>query len=268
MISYKKFVGYEGYLYKDGFKTSQNHNLLEENILKHVWSPCVWRDGIRLKENFLNSDFCALDFDQPHEETLSSMIRNLCDYKIIFATTKSHQKEKNGITCDRYRMIIPWSKRITSLIEYEYNMRLAYQRWEWADPQCLDAARYFFPCKQIAYSNRGGEHNQGVEAVPPGYMVSHEALKESVRSGVNGEIPSWALMFINDGHLGQSGSRHTMIFAVAFELFKQGYEEKTVRSLIRRAPIVWTDVNDVSVIKSAKSKVSKAQGITFQPKEW
>ena len=153
MISYHKFVGYEGSAYRDGFSVLKNGKLLEEVILKYVWSPIVWKYGIRKSENFLYADFLVLDIDEP-TEPLEQTVKRFCDHKIIIATTKSHQKEKNGIICDRFRMIIPFDQRITDVVQYKYNMEFILEQCEFADKACKDAARLFFPCQKIVYVNK------------------------------------------------------------------------------------------------------------------
>lgn len=145
LISYKKFSGYAGSIYHDNFSVLKNMSLLGEFITTKVWSPCVWRDGKRKKENFISAHFLVLDFDDVGDETMDELNHSLQDHKRIIATTKSHQIEKKGVVCDRFRLILPFDRPITNLYEYEYNMELAIKKWWWADKNAVDAARFFFP---------------------------------------------------------------------------------------------------------------------------
>lgn len=63
-------------------------------------------DGYRKKEYAIpGQNIIAWDIDEGL--TVVAMQELLVNYKYILYTTKSHQKEKNGIICDRFRVILP-----------------------------------------------------------------------------------------------------------------------------------------------------------------
>ena len=95
---------------------------LGQIVVDKVWSNCSWREGRRTGESFLCSDFMALDFDDP-TTTLAQAVNEWCDTRHVIGTTKSHRKEKNGIVCDRFRIIAPWSESIFSLQAYKQNQK-------------------------------------------------------------------------------------------------------------------------------------------------
>jgi hypothetical protein len=145
--------------YAKGWKSLDTLSMMEiqKAIITNVWSPIIFKDGYRNKSNFLKSDFLALDIDDglplSHAEDVFEK------YTYIIGLTKSHQKEKmSGKSmkpkCDRFRIVIPWHRRIENLDEYEYNMDLITQKIP-ADRQAKDGARFFFPCKEIYYINYG-----------------------------------------------------------------------------------------------------------------
>ena len=63
-------------------------------------------EGHRRKESFIQGqNIIAFDIDEGL--ALTDAMRLLENYVWIIYTTKSHQKEKNGIICDRFRIVLP-----------------------------------------------------------------------------------------------------------------------------------------------------------------
>ena len=126
---------------------------LEKCICRTIWSPIKYREGIRLESHFLGAMVCALDFDGP-DTPLSWARETFKDYDVIIGTTKSHQKQKNGIVCDRYRVLMWFKEPIYDAATYKHNMGLLINK-HGADKACKDAARFFFPCVDIVESHGG-----------------------------------------------------------------------------------------------------------------
>ena len=64
-------------------------------ITTDIWSPIVWREGLRLKSHFESCSYIALDFDDGNT-TLAEMADfcRMADVSCIIATTKSHGIER------------------------------------------------------------------------------------------------------------------------------------------------------------------------------
>ena len=72
------------------------------------YSPYRFRDGYRSKDNVIRNGFQnLLVFDIDDGKTMSECMELLIDYTFMIATTKSHQKDKKGKVCDRFRILIP-----------------------------------------------------------------------------------------------------------------------------------------------------------------
>jgi len=71
------------------------------------FSPYKFRNGVKNKHNCIREkqDVIILDIDDGLP--ISEFQKMFKKYKYILGTTKSHQTEKKGIVCDRYRVIIP-----------------------------------------------------------------------------------------------------------------------------------------------------------------
>lgn len=252
MISYKKFSGLEASQYRSNFNVLQNMDMICETILTCAWSPIVWKNNYAKTENFLCSYFLALDFDTPMEFSLEELNHSLQDHKRIIATTKSHQKVKNGVVCDRFRLVIPWDKPIYSYAAYRHNYELVLKKYPDADKKCLDGARFFFPCNKILYLDRDAIYCWETSEPSQSHTINFN-FNSHLNQSPDGKIPPWCLNFINNGAV-YNGSRNVKVYAVARELFRQGFSESSVRKLLMRSPIDWQGVGLESIIKSAKGK--------------
>lgn len=156
--------------YKD-FKTADisDFTRISSCMSKFVWSPCIWKDGIRHQSNFIRADYCVLDFDDG-EMSLSQAINTFCDMKCIIGTTKSHQKEKHGIVCDRFRVLLEWEEPITDLRIYRFNMHNFMKNYP-CDKKCKDGGRFFYPCNDIVFYSKEGYVEAVNKRVPDRFEV-------------------------------------------------------------------------------------------------
>lgn len=123
-------------------------------ILTRCWSPIIWHDGLRRKDKFKSSQLIALDFDNG-KMTLGEAIHWAKSGGLahIIATTKSHQKEKSGLVCDRFRMILR-SELCTSVDDFEYTMKVYSENLP-CDPACKDGGRFYYPSVEIISVSEG-----------------------------------------------------------------------------------------------------------------
>ena len=90
----------------------KNINVRFENIHRMVksdrrqYSPFTFKGGLKKSENWSNEkqNILVLDIDDGLSIEESRNIFN--GFQYLICTTKSHQKEKRGIICDRYRIIL------------------------------------------------------------------------------------------------------------------------------------------------------------------
>lgn len=119
--------------------------ILEVTCIKN-YSAIRFANNIRNSANFLSADLCILDFDGNLSLETAKIL--FADYQAIIVTTKSHQKSsKNGVGIekrDRFRVLIPLDKRITSINEFERVMKNVTRDFN-SDDACVDGARFFYP---------------------------------------------------------------------------------------------------------------------------
>ena len=105
-----------------------------------AYSPFEYYDGYRKSSNVIGEpEVIILDFDDGL--TLEESHQKFKPFLNAIATTRSHQKLKNGVVCDRFRVIMPtypipkdkYKKVMGNILRY-YS----------SDEQCKDCARLFF----------------------------------------------------------------------------------------------------------------------------
>lgn len=127
-------------------------------ISRFAWSPSIFKGGYRAKRNFTTANLMALDFDNG-EMSLKEAINNVfCDMSCVIGTTKSHQVQKDDSPpCDRFRVVLRLEKALDDYEDYEHTIYNFARPYLGAiDTACLEAARYFKPCKEILFVSDDG----------------------------------------------------------------------------------------------------------------
>lgn len=190
---------------------------------KFVWSPCIWEHGYRLQKNFLGATLCVLDFDDG-EMTLQEAIDSFCDMQCIIGTTKSHQISKNGVICDRFRVVFKWECAVTDLRLYRYAMHQIMRSYP-CDKSCKDGARFFYPCSNIVFLNDDPE--AFLQEVPPRIPDTFEIYPDVAADYVDaGIIPSFFKRKFQRNY--RKNNRHTAIYGYAKDLAKAGFPAERI----------------------------------------
>ena len=111
------------------------------------YSPFQYRENYRKEDNSVltNANCIFLDFDDGLSiDKAKGVFSHLC---YVLATTKSHQKEKNGKVCDRFRIVIPCETNITLCKEDYKELMNDIITTYGADRACKDIARFYYGFK-------------------------------------------------------------------------------------------------------------------------
>jgi len=231
-----------GSLWGRGFRVARFDTMTQLGmfICKHVWSPIIWNHGIRRKVNWYGAQFMVLDFDSP-EYTVAMAQADWVDAQHIIATTKSHQIEKKGVTCDRFRLVVPWTNAIKISSDYVYSLSRISNRYG-ADPKCCDVVDYFYPCVDIISINETG-YTQAHEQRPINpYAQSLHSTKFPKSS-----LDKYVWNFVNHGKLPVwEKSRNWMVFICA-------YTQDEIYGLLKDAPFDRTGFSPDLVMKKILS---------------
>ncbi|MEB3212411.1 MAG: hypothetical protein VKL39_13715 [Leptolyngbyaceae bacterium] len=222
-----RFDGKKGERYASGFdRTEFPLESFAQLATKFCWSPIVWRGGIRKSANFLLSQLVALDFDSP-DYSLDQAVRDWCDTVHVIGTTHSHQVAKDGVICDRFRIVSVWDEPILdpNLYKPSLTMLTKENRADKCDKKCTDLARFFYPCREIISIETEGYLIESVKTLPP------KNQKGPLRK-LSG-LPASALKYLSCG--APAGERNWSSYKFAFDCARVGYQEAEVIDWIRRS---------------------------------
>ena len=143
----------------------------------YAYSAGKFKDEHRKNDNWIGYvDVIILDIDDGCTIVQAQEIFRKYEHFII--TTRSHQKEKNGLVCDRFRVFIHIDTTINDPLIMDSLMNKLMNMYPFLDSSCRDRGRYFFssePDSKIIY-NSGIKFN----AIMPVIVIkTHlEAIKE------------------------------------------------------------------------------------------
>lgn len=200
--------------------TSLSFDGLISFICSHNWSPSTFKNNYRKKDNFECTQLIVLDVDDG--PNIDEAFKLFCDYKNIIAPTKSHQIEKNGIICDRYRVILFLESGIRDNNTFSATWQSLYNNFPFIDKACKDSSRFFYKSQYVYKANIEGKLISVTEAPIKKYDNTVHNFK--------GYYPPSYLYAKNWGI--PQGRRNDTIFRISCELFRCGYSVDEVFDLI------------------------------------
>lgn len=186
--------------------------LAEIMVSNVAWSPIIFKENYRHSKNFIKSRLVVIDVD--NGLSLDCALESVKPFRHIIGTTKSHQKEKNGITCDRFRIVIPASDWCINLELYKQTMKNYIAAFS-GDKSGHDGGRFFFRCSDIMSINEFGKEISWCTFVPRRHMTEINRQK--------GKIPVSVVEFLKNPKLVKNGSRHLTLFWCCAEMARCGF---------------------------------------------
>jgi hypothetical protein len=142
-------------LYNTDYKYVLNIKTIDEFKKAMDYDNCavLFKDNHRMNDNFIKSNCIMLDFDIGALPVKDFYYK----YKYInfyLATSKSHNKEKNGKTEPRYHIYLP-IPIVEDRQKYAYMILSAMDYFKTADSACKDSSRFFNGNKEskVLYNN-------------------------------------------------------------------------------------------------------------------
>lgn len=111
-ISFKQLSGNVTDNYTKTLKGWSNKTIKFEDLHKIVsksniqYSPYQWKNGHKIPNNFDRSKQTHITIDVDDGLSIDRFKEIMKKYQYCLSTTKSHQKDKKGIVCDRFRCTI------------------------------------------------------------------------------------------------------------------------------------------------------------------
>ncbi len=151
----------------------------------NAWCPAVFSDGYRHKESFAQEDLLTYDVDDGL--AVDEAVRR-CKGAGVEATillSRNHQKEKRGKVEDRFRVILPLERQISSVAEHAATWK------HWAkelfsdeagkllvDTKAKDPARFFNASPVVYWGSDGGAALRVIDAkAEPAKPVDRDAAE-------------------------------------------------------------------------------------------
>ena len=207
-------------LYNDGWRGSKacTPSEVADIVHRYVNSPCLWAFGKRSAVNFLYAEWIGLDFDEGMP--LHKALETFRSHMHVIGTTKSHQKPKKGVICDRFRVFLRTQEVIKDGEDYRYT---AYKWSEayGADINCAEPARKFRPCAEIVSVQCMGKVVEVVDSGPIIRAKKEAQAAQMQRARIlydNGAIPSDVKQVLK---YGVTENRNCACFDVALKLSSQ-----------------------------------------------
>lgn len=131
-----------GYQQKQCSDLSQVVDTVKSNY--RCYSAGQFTDGKAKDSNWTGQNMIILDIDDGLSLDRAKDI--FAEFKAVIITSKSHQRDKNGTMCDRFRVIMPLRESITCDAEtYKETMRfIMCHKYTFVDKQCKDPSRIYF----------------------------------------------------------------------------------------------------------------------------
>lgn len=238
-------------LYAYGFQLARGDlEALSKAITRYVWSPIIWNTGRRDRRYFRGCDLLVLDFDEGLR--IEDAANRFCDCQHIIAPTKSHDPEGEH----RFRVIIPLERPITHREEYEMYMRLTVERYD-ADPQCKDAARFYFPSTSIYSINTdreafGAEIPNLAAQIKKDRQIRERQFKNILKKAGDRRVPGFISKMFRDGSA--VGKRNITVFRVAIELTHRGFTPEEIFKFVDDSPIILPKEEVMRAIMNGRKK--------------
>jgi hypothetical protein len=263
-ISVSKSGGVKNAKYHSHFHTIDvGRETFKKHIISSIWSPMLWRNGVRGNANFLACSMVVLDFDSgiwSISDTIDFL--NETGYKGFMGTTKSHQKEKVtplGVVsppCDRFRLCLILEKPITDLTRYRMQM-VDIMKAIPVDKSCKDGGRFFYPCTEIIWERAEGNYFPAwLDDEYDARLINIKANQEARRQ-VNkalrdkSMLPAWLATALVCG--APEGQRHFTCYKMGAELFKFGWETQEIVDAIVATPT--SAIGEADILRAVENGI-------------
>jgi len=153
----------------------------------------------------------------------------LSDYTYLISTTRNHQKEKNGIICDRFRIIMPMEYTLDLTVEQYSNFmkNIMEDLPIELDRQCTDASRFFYGASGEYWYNEGILINCDKYVSNTGESETYRKAGSNLSKKNIGGISQYIIR-------NQHGGRNSALIKLALLLMDTGYTHDEAKDEILR----------------------------------
>jgi hypothetical protein len=204
-------------------------------ITTHNYSPFIFQEPKRLAKNFCGGDCFGLDVDSGL--VIDDAVNRLKELNLaaIVAPSRSHQKEKNGVVADRFRIIIPLSEPLIIAKQVKATFFALKKLFPEADDACKDAARLFYRSQSIYWINESGEPFQVPDIIEENAQPQNEVI--SPQKGVKYPLSRMTMDVIKNG--APKGTRNELVKKIAHDAIQQQWPFEELWELLKTSEHEW-----------------------------
>lgn len=195
-------------------------------ILEEQYSLSTFKTGEVTKDDFESANCIGLDFDEGY--SLKQAQEDFSDFKCIIATTKSHQKKKNGKKQDRFRVVLFLTEPITDIATFYATYKKLENHFTKLDPACKNPNRWFYPSKELIMFNKQGKKVKPVEVDE----TEEKPEAEYLHIG-KGKLSKKTKKLLRKGL--EPGSRNQTTYKIAKDFQENGFDEEEAIKYITNA---------------------------------
>lgn len=232
-------------------------------ISTESWAPGVFEARKRLIANLSRIDLLVLDVDAGC--TLEAARETFRDYKHIIATSRNHQKEKNGVVCDRFRVVLFLSESLVLDRDFKATWQRAKKLWPYIDDACKDSSRFFYPSSGVVSIGRDGRtfavNVAPITEEPPRVVPTNTG-------GLKGELFKRTLKFFLEG--AAPGTRHVALRDACLNMKEQGYDASDAIEKLQNMITIggdWTPTVTKADLKTIQACFDRETKYAFKPQE-
>ena len=152
------------------------HDILKSDYRQY--SPFEFIGGIKKSENWNNDSQNLLILDVDDGLTIQEAKETFKEYKYLIATTKSHQVDKKGLKCDRFRVILS-SLDIPKGDEYFEFTKILENKYPFIDTQVNTKTGAFLGSADCEYWYNNGKDFNCIELIDIQRKIDKATFKQT-----------------------------------------------------------------------------------------
>jgi len=192
------------------------------------YSAGTFKQGYRNKDNYQQKqNLVIIDIDDGMKmETAKLMFSN---YKCMIATTKSHQKDKNGLVADRFRIIFITDRtiKLDSNLYSDFMQNVYDSLGVPADQSCKDSSRFYYGAEGEHWYSDGEKLFEISDLIPD--TTKDRERKVMLSSSGIGSTDGVERFLLEEA---SKGNRSNTIVKYALLLVDSAYEQESVEKKV------------------------------------
>lgn len=214
------------YYSNDSITWKDFHKVMQKDGV--CYSAHTFKDGHRTNDNAIEGfELLMLDVDSGTPLDIAKLL--LDNYTYLIATTRSHNKEKKGVVCDRYRIILPMKNRL-ELSKEQYSKFMTNLMEDMPielDACTKDIGRMFYGASGEYWYNEGELFD--ADKYIPNTQEEEQYIKQG-KTLAKGNISGISQYIIRN----ESNGRNSSLIKLALLLARNGYRENELKEEILR----------------------------------